>query len=66
MGRRDVVRRVFGVAVLAVADALTLLLIALLLWRLWQMGRCGVESGDPGCVDPDRQDRDANFWERVT
>ena len=66
MGRRDVVRRVPGAAVLAVADALTLLLIALLLWRLWQMGRCGVESGDPGCVDPDRPDRDADFWERVT
>ena len=66
MGRRDVVCRIPGVAVLAVADALTLLLIALLLWRLWQMGRCSVESGDPGCVDPDRQDRDADFWERVT
>ena len=42
------------------------IIIALLLWRLWQMGRCGVETGDPGCVDPDRPDRDADFLERVT
>ena len=39
------------------ADALTLLLIGLLLVRLWQMGRAGVEVGDPGRGPADCPDR---------